>query len=96
MGAVIDATHRVTELRFREDGSEPMPPFYLSCNLVWESQSVVWVTMMTGAIKRGDIRELESWLRDHGVRMVKAFRTPGHTLPGFRPVGAHYEREIRA
>lgn len=95
---MIYATNRVTELRFCADHppGAAMPPYYLSCNLIWESPTVVWVTMMTGAFKRHCIRELEDWLRERGVTLVKAHRVQGHVLPGFRSVAEHYERPIHA
>lgn len=92
---MITATHRVTEIRFCADAvGDDMPAYSLSCNLVWESHSVVWVTMMQGCAKRHHLRELEDWLRDCGVRLIKAHRVQGHILPGFKAVAAHFEREI--
>lgn len=87
---------RLGELRFSARSSdEAMPAYKGCCNVMWESPTTVWLSMLRADdLRRSEMRELVAWLVEHGVTIVKAHRAPGHRLPFFRPVESHLQMVV--
>lgn len=95
---MIRHTPTLSELRFFEaDDPPPMAPFDACCNVIWESERVVWVRMMHGRMSPKLLRELIAWLHERGVQILRAHRAPHRLLPMAvrRPDGS-YELDVAA
>ncbi len=69
------------------DGSDK-PAYESACNLIWDSDTVVTISMLNGATPRALLRELLEELDALGVRTVLAERAEGRLLPRlFRATG---------
>lgn len=71
-------------------------PYVAICTLLWESDKVVWIVGMHGALSRRMVRKLVRLLYDLGVTTVKAHRHPAHRLPFGEDVGDHVEMDVAA
>ncbi|MDB5846544.1 MAG: hypothetical protein JWP29_296 [Rhodoferax sp.] len=75
----------VSEIRFSPDGhAGEHPPFFAACNLLFESPTVVWISMLSGEpgrVGRRQLRELAELLVPRGVVTVMAERAEGHRIP---------------
>ena len=74
----------------------PFEPYVAICTLLWESDKVVWIVGMHGALSRRMVRKLVRLLHDLGVTTAKAHRHPAHRLPFGEDVGDHVEMDVTA
>ena len=69
-------------LRFyTTESDDPFAQYDAVCTIIWESPDVVWIRGMHGTISRKTICELVCFLADNNVKLAKAHRSAGRTLP---------------
>ena len=72
----------------------PFESYVAICTLLWETDAVVWIVGMHGAMSRKMIRELVQFLHTAKVAVAKAHRHPAHRLPFGKDVGDHVEMSV--
>lgn len=84
-------------LRFyASDTPGPFEPYVAICTLLWETDRIVWIVGMHGAMSRQMIRQLVQFLNTAGVALAKAHRHPLHRLPFGVDVDDHVEMDVPA
>lgn len=69
-------------LRFyEEDNPTDFADYCAVCNVVWETEEVIWLKGFHGNMTRKNFRELLNWLQVNEIKRVKAYRSPNHVLP---------------
>lgn len=80
-------TIAISELRFFDaDNPAPMARYDVSCLVMWEQPTIVWIRMMSRnsageGLSRKLLREFVQWLGDMGIEAVRSRRGVGHMLP---------------
>lgn len=64
--------------------------------LTWETEDVVYASAFAGSMSRSSYMELAKWLRDAGVKTVKANRVSGHVMPMSRLIDGAYHFDVGA
>lgn len=78
----IRHTPLVSELRLFEADAPPQQATYdACCNVVWESDRVIWLRMLRGRLTLKLLRELVDWLDAQGIVTIRAQRAPRRLLP---------------
>lgn len=94
---MIRHDHVASALRFyASDTPGPFEPYVATCTLLWETNAVVWIVGMHGAMSRKHVREMVQFLHAQGVTTAKAHRHPSHRLPFGVDVGDHVEMNVAA
>lgn len=69
-------------LRFyKEEVPSNYADYCAVCNVVWETEEVIWLKGFHGEMQRKHFRHLLKWLIDNKIKSVKAYRSPKHILP---------------